>query len=1247
MLLVLWLTLLTSEAAEPRLAILSIDPRCAPAEELLTAEFSRSEYGLALLDRAEVERVRREQTLTARSSADFARLGQMLGAHGVLVLDFLAQKDATNLTVKLIAVQPGVALGLESYTWPLREIRQWPGIAGKQFGRLLPKLTVLSRDAIPISILNLRSALKTSEGVRLENEATTVLIHRLIAQPEIFVLERQRMATLEAEKELKEAQDSPFWNGSYLLEGVIERGGATRDAASIQARLVSPAKSSETLVVKSDSGDLRAMVDGLARDVILRLARRASNVTWNPAAEGKRYLEEAKWGSRWQNHRLAQFAADSAWALGEQNLDAALIRVNSRAVFAPPLWSSEGTFLYNVTPLTPPQTEGLDSFLSAMETYLTLTPALRGEANARPWIQAGEGLLADAAARLCHFWYFPQQATAAKSAIEQMRAQAREIERVLLKGKEEPGASTFADSSATNIWQIRLNFGWSYAESPEAVLEQYRRLFSTGLTRQQREQLVQARHRWMMPYTETERNRASALWTPFLEELLESTNAANGVSAAIMAIRSWLPADRQAAEAALEDRKRRAAKAILRHRRELLCNEPDLALLAVQHLDRVVVQRGSQRAQAADVVRTNFMHGILIAGDCATDKLLTVLFQPAAFQSNHLNVLLGQMGGNDTNVALRKRLLLTYTAGSEPFHADVFRHLFRPTDYAETETRRILSRLNDWRELERYNNPANVSLIDEYIAALQSALNPGQSKATTIPVATATPVSATSGSLSVTQFWRPAFKEVRNQTPTQFVAEYCLWQVAAHDGFLWAQARGRYEFHWPSEEPNWYYISNQFFEQFFRIDPRDMKETASPAVVREEPRVLPLNIFDPPPSLAVHEGILYVHQDRKLTSWDPRETRWRHVAVELPGQMNMQAVNNRFYFGSRDTLLEFNPTNSALRVMASRRRNPPITAEDRLPSYGEPRFTKGTDGTVFVQLSGFIHPWDAATGQWRESFRARAGMFGHLPSGDADQSLTFGGVKESGGWQMPGDAERLRFLFARDKTSVWGIDWTQPKLVYFDVRWDKPLELPLSITPKSLTNQAPAGQQYVYASTPEGLTVFRKFAEGFWLIPQRDLDSALAPVVAARGPARQWSAPNAPSVAPRTNTKTFSWADGVRPDTAQILRRYENSKPGALDMRELVSAIRGEPALEAYRSLIKNFETSLLLIDPYDTNGNQRIDGPELDAMVKAGKPRVTREEFMLKWDTNRNDRLDAMEVSAAIAEKTGRSRRPRPTKAE
>src|SRR4051812_30069369 len=94
---------------------------------------------------------------------------------------------------------------------------------------LKPKLDVLAKDAIPISILNLRSALQSAESREAERQLTLLAIERLSREPRLFVLERRRMQLLTAEKELNGLDDSAFWDGSYLLDGTLDNQGYSKD----------------------------------------------------------------------------------------------------------------------------------------------------------------------------------------------------------------------------------------------------------------------------------------------------------------------------------------------------------------------------------------------------------------------------------------------------------------------------------------------------------------------------------------------------------------------------------------------------------------------------------------------------------------------------------------------------------------------------------------------------------------------------------------------------------------------------------------------------------------------------------------------------------------------------------------------------------------------------------------------------------------------------------------------------------
>ena len=91
----------------------------------------------------------------------------MLGADGLLLLTVTKAPKATNLTARLVAIQPGVVLSTESFSWPLTNMAEWaPAFATQHLAPLLPKLAVLLKDAIPVSIVNLRSAIAIRRGPR-------------------------------------------------------------------------------------------------------------------------------------------------------------------------------------------------------------------------------------------------------------------------------------------------------------------------------------------------------------------------------------------------------------------------------------------------------------------------------------------------------------------------------------------------------------------------------------------------------------------------------------------------------------------------------------------------------------------------------------------------------------------------------------------------------------------------------------------------------------------------------------------------------------------------------------------------------------------------------------------------------------------------------------------------------------------------------------------------------------------------
>ena len=163
--------------APARLAILAVDPALGAANDVLTAAWSKRE-GLVLLERAQIEKVYREQQLSA-ANQDLVKLGHILGANGLVILQTVNEGTNQFLQARLIAVNPGVVLAEFRSPWPLKDPVQWSEVVTADFSPLFPKLTVLPKDAVPLSVLNLRSPLRAVAGQEMERELTVLLIHRL------------------------------------------------------------------------------------------------------------------------------------------------------------------------------------------------------------------------------------------------------------------------------------------------------------------------------------------------------------------------------------------------------------------------------------------------------------------------------------------------------------------------------------------------------------------------------------------------------------------------------------------------------------------------------------------------------------------------------------------------------------------------------------------------------------------------------------------------------------------------------------------------------------------------------------------------------------------------------------------------------------------------------------------------------------------------------------------------------------
>jgi hypothetical protein len=314
-------------AGNVRLAVISDSPDASTVSDVLIPAFS-GYRNVELIERDAILKVYREQGISVANRNE-VKLGRILGADGLLLLKVVNNSRATNLTVRLIAVTTGVALEDSAFEWPIPAVPEWAKDYAAHVQSFLPKLTLLAKDAIPISLVNLRCAAASPGALELERAVTLLALRRLSAEPCLFVLERRKLQLLAQEKSLN-ADELVFWSGSYLLEGVIDQQGVSAGRLTIDARLL-PANGRAPILfhIAAVRTNLADAVNQLASRITTSLQLTSTLPEWKPAAEASSFFEESKWAQRWRCYSEAQSAADTAWALGKTDLDCALARIEA------------------------------------------------------------------------------------------------------------------------------------------------------------------------------------------------------------------------------------------------------------------------------------------------------------------------------------------------------------------------------------------------------------------------------------------------------------------------------------------------------------------------------------------------------------------------------------------------------------------------------------------------------------------------------------------------------------------------------------------------------------------------------------------------------------------------------------------------------------------------------------------------------------------------------------------------------
>ncbi len=323
-------------AREPVRLAISGDPAFANEADLISVELSKSKE-IILLERQQILKIADEHSLLAGKAGDDVKLGQLLGADGLLILSSTEVNGRKLLSARLVAVHLGVVIDeWISPPYEAAEGRGMPLFFAHRIEPLLQKLRVTQKDAIPVSVAGLFAAVDSPELRAVERELTWLLIHRLTKEPSVFVLERRRMEDLAVEKNLTDKEIKSFLSGAVIVEGKLEARDGKLDLALGLRR--PGEKKAEPSSVNGEVKDLSAFAEKIATSILNGLKIKPVEGSWNLEEEAAVYADQAEWAMHHRMLDLCISSAESAWALGRRDVDLARLRVIAYSLKVTPYW---------------------------------------------------------------------------------------------------------------------------------------------------------------------------------------------------------------------------------------------------------------------------------------------------------------------------------------------------------------------------------------------------------------------------------------------------------------------------------------------------------------------------------------------------------------------------------------------------------------------------------------------------------------------------------------------------------------------------------------------------------------------------------------------------------------------------------------------------------------------------------------------------------------------------------------------
>ncbi|MBU0534295.1 MAG: CsgG/HfaB family protein [Candidatus Omnitrophica bacterium] len=324
------------EAAEtksqPTIAVLGTTTELSDLCSLVEAGLFQK--GLALVERAKIDSILKEQKLTASGLVErdnLLKLGQLIRADGFLLISIEeVPKENKNklLRIRLIDTAHGLCFLDTFESWDDTKLKETTERITGNVSAMAPKLILPPDKAIPIGIVGIHRVELDERYQWLTRALPVMLSARLNKEPRIIMLEREDLKMLLDEKLLTKGQDTAFLNSAILIDGYLQRG----EKEGIKLRDEEDEIKLE-LHMKDFLGKERAVftelvhpdeplttVEKVVPNIIKELLNASSITVWEPKKEAEEFFLQGDLLKKHGRHKDAISPLETAYALQPDNI---------------------------------------------------------------------------------------------------------------------------------------------------------------------------------------------------------------------------------------------------------------------------------------------------------------------------------------------------------------------------------------------------------------------------------------------------------------------------------------------------------------------------------------------------------------------------------------------------------------------------------------------------------------------------------------------------------------------------------------------------------------------------------------------------------------------------------------------------------------------------------------------------------------------------------------------------------------